>query len=410
MKKIIALLMVLCLAVTALAGCGSAEGEGATAEVAASAAPADAADTAAAEETSAPVEYTVVDFAALYNSRDAEEIIGEIDGHEVTWQEYYYWLYMQASQMQSYFVQMAAYGGSRVSWADDIGDGSGENYSDLAVDNAGFMLTQLYGIEGYAEKNKIKLTKADEDAVAAQLESDIVSICGEGATEDDFNRKLADTYLDRDLYDRLNRVDKIYNNGFVAKYGEGGEKVSDEEAVAYLEDNGYLSASHILLMTANPSTGESLTEDEIAEKKAQADKIAEELGAIDDDKKLLARFAELKAEFDEDTGKTYYPDGYVFTEGTMVTEFEDAVKSLKAGEVSAVVESPYGYHVIMRLAHDADRTVSYSSDGSEQYSARYMCASQKFSDEMESYVTGLKLNYADGFKVDISEYESVVTE
>lgn len=409
MKKIIALLMVFCLAVTALAGCGSAESEDATAEVASSAAPADDADTAA-EETSAPVEYTVVDFAALYNSRAAEEIVAEIDGHEVTWQEYYYWLYMQASQMQSYFIQMAAYGGNRISWADDIGDGSGDDYSALAADNAGFMLTQLYGIESYAEKNKIKLTRADEDAVAAQLESDIVSICGEGATEDDFNLKLADTYLDRDLYDRLNRVDKIYNNGFVAKYGEDGEKVSDEEAVKYLEDNGYLSASHILLMTKNPSTGEALSEDEIAEKKAQAEEIAEELGAIDDDKKLLARFAELKTELDEDTGKTYYPDGYVFTEGTMVTEFEDAVKSLKAGEVSDVVESSYGYHVIMRLAHDADRTVSYSADGSQPYSARYMCAAQKFSDEMESYVTGLKLNYTDGFKVDISEFESVVTE
>lgn len=410
MKKIIALLMVFCLAVTALAGCGSAESENATAEVASSDAPADDADTAAAEETSAPVEYTVVDFAALYNSRDAEEIVAEIDGHEVTWQEYYYWLYMQASQMQSYFIQMAAYGGNRISWADDIGDGSGDDYSALAADNAGFMLTQLYGIESYAEKNKIKLTRADEDAVAAQLESDIVSICGEGATEDDFNRKLADTYLDRDLYDRLNRVDKIYNNGFVAKYGEDGEKVSDEEAVKYLEDNGYLSASHILLMTKNPSTGEALSEDEIAEKKAQAEEIAEELGAIDDDKKLIARFAELKTELDEDTGKTYYPDGYVFTEGTMVTEFEDAVKSLKAGEVSDVVESSYGYHVIMRLAHDADRTVSYSADGSQPYSARYMCAAQKFSDEMESYVTGLKLNYTDGFKVDISEFESIVTE
>lgn len=409
MKKFIALLMVLCLAVTALAGCGSAESEEATAEAASSAAPADDADTAA-EETSAPVEYTVADFAALYESREPDEVIGSIDGHEVTWQEYYYWLYMQASQMQSYFTQMAAYYGSSVSWADDIGDGTGDSYSDLAVDNAGFMLTQLYGIEGYAEKNNIKLTKADEETVEAQLESDIVSICGEGATEDDFNKKLSETYLDRDLYDRLNRIDKLYNNGFVAKYGEGGEKVSDSEAVKYLEDNGYLSASHILLMTTNPSTGEALGEDEIAQKKAQAEEIAEELNAIDDDKELLARFAELKTEFDEDSGKTYYPDGYVFTEGTMVTEFEDAVKSLKAGEVSGVVESPYGYHVIMRLAHDADRTVSYSSDGTEQYSARYMCASQKFSDEMESYVTSLKLTYADGFNVDISEFESTVTE
>lgn len=412
MKKTIALLLALCLAAAMLVGCGAADTASDETDegVEASAAPADGTDTAEPEATSEPVEYKTVDFAALYESRDADEVVATLDGHDITWQEFYYWLYMQASQMQTYFTQMATIYGQEYSWADDLGDGSGETFSDLAVDNAGFMLCQLYGIESYAEENKIRLTAADEAAIAAQLESNIAAICGEGATEDDFNEKLAETYLDRELYDRLNRVDKIYNNGLIAKYGENGSKVSDEDAVKYLEDNGYLAASHILLMTQDPATREALSEDEIAEKKAQAEKIAEELGAIDDEKKLLARFAELKTEYDEDTGKVYYPDGYVFTEGTMVTEFEDAVKSLKAGEVSGVVESSYGYHIILRLAHDADRTVSYSSDGSEKYTARFMCASQKYSDEMESYVTEFKLDYVDGFKVDISEFESTVTE
>lgn len=409
MKKTIALLIAVCMALTMLVGCGKAEGEAAevtdeTAEVADTEATAEE-----PEASSEPMEYKMVDFAALYESRDADEVIATLNGRDITWQEFYYWLYMQASQMQTYFLQMSSYYGIQHAWTDELDDGSGDNYSDLAVDNAGFMLCQLYGIEGYAEKNKISLTAEDEADIAATLESDIVSICGEGATEDDFNQKLTATYLDRELYDRLNRVDKIYNNGLIAKYGEGGEKVSDSEAVKYLEDNGYLSASHILLMTTNPTTGETLSEEEIAEKKAQAEKIAEELGEIDDDEKLLARFAELKDEFDEDTGKTYYPDGYVFTEGTMVTEFEDAVKSLKDGEVSGVVESLYGYHVILRLAHDADRTVSYSSDGSESYSARYMCASQKYADDVEKFVSTLKLNYVEGFNVDISAFEKIVT-
>ncbi len=88
----------------------------------------------------------------------------------------------------------------------------------------------------------------------------------------------------------------------------------------------------------------------------------------------------------------------------MVSEFEDAVKSLKPGEVSGVVESDYGYHIIMRLADDADRTVSYSSDGSTAYSARYLAASSKYAAEVESYVETLSVKYADGFEVNIADF------
>ena len=51
-------------------------------------------------------------------------------------------------------------------------------------------------------------------------------------------------------------MDALYNDGFNEKYGENGEKVTDEDAVKYLEDNGYLSANHILLMTIDPDTRE----------------------------------------------------------------------------------------------------------------------------------------------------------
>ena len=157
-------------------------------------------------------------------------------------------------------------------------------------------------------------------------------------------------------------------------------------------------------MTIDPSPRESLTDEEIAEKKMEAEKIADELSAIKDPDELAKRFAELKDEYCEDTGKTADPDGYVFTEGTMVSEFEDTVKSLKAGEVSGVVESSYGYHIIMRLADDADRTVSYSNDGSTAYSARYLAASSKYSAEVESYVEALDVKYADGFEVNITDF------
>ena len=409
MKKFLALLIAVCLAFAVFTGCNSSAAD--TNEIAApeeTAAPAvtsaeETADTAAAEATPA-VETKSVDFAALYEMREPSEVVATVNGHDVTWEEDFYWLYMQANQINNYFTQMSSYYGIQYDWDEPYEEGGDTTYAQLAVENAGRMLCQLYGIEDYAAENKITLSAADEEAIAEGLKSDIAAVAGEDGAEEQFNEKLAETYLPRDLYDRISRIDRLYNAGFTAEYGENGDKISDKEAVQYLEDNGYLSANHILLMTIDPSTRESLTDEEIAEKKMEAEKIADELSAIKDRDELAKRFAELKDEYCEDTGKTAYPDGYVFTEGTMVSEFEDTVKSLKAGEVSGVVESSYGYHIIMRLADDADRTVSYSNDGSTAYSARYLAASSKYSAEVESYVESLDVKYADGFEVNITDF------
>ena len=54
-------------------------------------------------------------------------------------------------------------------------------------------------------------------------------------------------------------------------------------------------------------------------------------------------------EYGEDPGMKNYPDGYVFTKGEMVEEFENAVYGMKVGQTSAIIESVYGYHIIRRM-------------------------------------------------------------
>lgn len=58
-------------------------------------------------------------------------------------------------------------------------------------------------------------------------------------------------------------------------------------------------------------------------------------------------FEDLIEELGEDPGQDA-EYGYMFTDGEMVDEFENAVKNLKAGEISKPVKTDYGYHVIKR--------------------------------------------------------------
>jgi parvulin-like peptidyl-prolyl isomerase len=103
-----------------------------------------------------------------------------------------------------------------------------------------------------------------------------------------------------------------------------------------------VSARHILIMHA-----ESLAKPEtVTRTKAQARRRAQEV--------LLkirggASFEEMVREYtDEPGGVERNGDLGVFDRTTMVKPFADAAFALKVGEVSEVVETKYGYHVIKR--------------------------------------------------------------
>jgi len=54
-------------------------------------------------------------------------------------------------------------------------------------------------------------------------------------------------------------------------------------------------------------------------------------------------------QYGEDPGMKTSPDGYVFTTGEMVEEFEKTAFNLNEGEISKPVKTQFGYHIIMRM-------------------------------------------------------------
>ncbi len=99
-----------------------------------------------------------------------------------------------------------------------------------------------------------------------------------------------------------------------------------------------VEASHILFRVTDPSKD--------AEVKAKAEAVLKRAKAGED-------FAELAKKYSEDTGSASQ-GGYLgpFQRGQMVKEFEDATFSLKPGEISGLVHTQYGYHIIKVLRRE----------------------------------------------------------
>ena len=164
----------------------------------------------------------------------------------------------------------------------------------------------------------------------------------------------------------------------------------------YLEDQGFLAAHHILLMTIDPNTGDALDEAVQQQKKERAGEIAAELQAIEDQEELLRRFQELKQAECEDSGKEAFPDGYTFQPGTMVQEFENAVQSLAEFAVSDPVETAYGYHVIMRLPLRGDAPLTTLTGAST--TARQELAQKEITAALDAFQADHPAQYADGIE------------
>lgn len=390
MKKFVIILLVVCLAFAAVAGYllgkGVVSSDTETGEE-------------PAQETSAPtaepVEAETLDYDAIYALHDPDETVMIIDGQEINWGEYFSWLYMSAMQTEQYFVAMANYG-MPLSWNDPVGEDASVTYASTALEGGENTLIQLMAILGFAQSNGVQANQETLDSIAEQVKSDMAATVGEDGTEEDFQEYLASLYRSRDAYDHTNMANFLNQQNFTETYGLKGEKVSDEQALAYLEENDYTYANHILLATMDLSTGEALDEETIAEKKAQAESLVEELNAIEDEEQLVERFRELKEEYCEDTGKTAFPDGYVFLPGEMVEEFENAALALEEYAVSEPVESPYGYHIILRLPLDADAVIAYSSTG-EAMTAREYFANDDYSKKLTAYLEAMEAEYAPGF-------------
>src|SRR5437667_6532965 len=140
-------------------------------------------------------------------------------------------------------------------------------------------------------------------------------------------RAICEEVVDRELRSHVNITDEQLKKF----YDENGEQFERPETVR---------AAHILLSTRDASTGQEMSEETKKEKRQQIEKILERA-------KKGEEFAALAREYSDDPGSKNAGGEYTFARGQFRNpEFESAAFALKTNEISGVVTTAFGYHII----------------------------------------------------------------
>jgi peptidyl-prolyl cis-trans isomerase D len=159
--------------------------------------------------------------------------------------------------------------------------------------------------------------------------------------------------------------------------------VSDTELEAWYESHQdryqqaeERRASHILVMANSDASGADKSK-----AKSKAEEVLKEV------QKAPAKFAELAKQYSQDPGSAEKGgDLGFFARGMMVKAFEDTVFKQKEGEISAIVQSEFGYHIIKLTGIKTGKQRSLEEVRPEiEGELKRQAASRKFAETAEAF-------------------------
>ena len=239
------------------------------------------------------------------------------------------------------------------------------------------VLDSLIARELLYQESQRKGIKVESKTVDEQFETMKKRFPG----ETEFKKALESMNLSeatlRSQLERDQAVRELIDNQFAEKL-----TVSDEEVKAYYDShmNSFkkpeqVKASHILIKVESQA-------DE--SQKAGAQK---KLEMIQGKLKKGEDFGTLAKEYSEGPSSTKGGDLGYFSRGQMVKPFEDAAFALQPGEVSGVVETRFGYHLIKVTDKTPETTLAY--DDIKERLREYL-KQEKLRREMGAYVESLR--------------------
>ena len=255
------------------------------------------------------------------------------------------------------------------------------------------ILKSLIEQEVLLQESIAQAIKIDPEEIKAELDN----FKKQFETEAAFKKQIADmNYTEDSILSQIKQSKTIQK--FIEEKVMSTISISDEETKAYFDSHSdefkmpeRVRASHILLKVDPKATETSRAE---TLKKIKA--IKSKLDNGED-------FAKLAGDNSDCPSSAKGGDLGFFAHGQMVKPFEEAAFALKPGEVSDVVETRFGYHIIKTQEKEMATTLVYD-DIKEKLTAKLK--EDKFKEMFPSYIESLKAKY----KIEIPANESVVPE
>jgi len=188
----------------------------------------------------------------------------------------------------------------------------------------------------------------DEDKKKARIAADkfVASTKQQAGSDESFLRQLSAMNFTTEQFD-AQVVERAICEEVVDRQLRSQVKITDEQLKKFYDENGEqferpetVRAAHILISTRDAVTGQEMSEDTKKERKQQIDRILERA-------KKGEEFAALAREYSEDTVSKNAGGEYTFARGQFRNvEFESAAFALKTNEISGVITTTSGYHII----------------------------------------------------------------
>lgn len=340
------------------------------------------ADNGGSANTDGEVEHIIPTLTIDGKSIDISDnpVILTIGGVEIRFDEYRYMYKIY----ESYY---AMYNGITA----DMWEGNEENFQVFKDELRDALIERNYGnIVG--KKFGLEFDDEDNEQIEVGLENERAQF----ETEEKFQEALDLSGLQEDLLRRLVASGIMDNKVYALYVGENARfRPTDDEVRKHIKEN-YSRVYHLLISNEHFSESvgyEDYTEEEL---KTAAKELAEEmLEQINSGKDTIYNLAQTVG---DDPGMKDNTDGYMFTYGEMVPEFEEASFALEVGEKSGLVESDYGYHIIEKL--ELDQFIEDNFEG-----VRELCENSIFNSEVNKILAEAEIVYSEYY--DGISYDSI---
>lgn len=356
LKRKLACFLALSQLVWVLSACGSADSTEAG-ETTATDSGVTQEDTGAEDGTELELDYTfdlaeITDPIMTLAGLPGDTVVATAGDYELTAQEMLYYATVDLDE----YLQIMAMMGGELPWGLET---DGETYEEATM-NSALELALFYRLVIDIGKDLGFTLEEDPTTVVEEYVQELKTDLG--GDEDLFNYAMWQAVLTQELLQLTYESYQYYDQIYLMNYGPEGVKLpSDEAVLEAMEEGGYYFTKHILLQ--NTSQTETITNEagqevakplegeELTAQLEKAQSIAPQLEGLTGEA-LEEKFDELMHEMSEDVGadgSQNCVNGYYASSGQMVAEYEAGAKELENWEVSEVVESTYGYHVILRM-------------------------------------------------------------